>query len=147
MLIITEDLMMSFKHKTDIQIRFKDIDQLGHVNNANHITYFETSRVNYFKDVFKNETNWKETGLILAHTEITYKNPIFLEDTISCYTKVSKIGNKSFDMENLIVKTCNSQDIIVAYGKSVLVCLNYLSKETIPIPTEWIQKIKQYDEI
>jgi acyl-CoA thioester hydrolase len=147
MLIITEDLMMSFKHKTDIQIRFKDIDQLGHVNNANHITYFETSRVNYFKDVFKNETNWKETGLILAHTEITYKNPIFLEDTISCYTKVSKIGNKSFDMENLIVKTSNSQDIIVAYGKSVLVCLNYLSKETIPIPTEWIQKIKQYDEI
>lgn len=147
MLIITEDLMMSFKHKTDIQIRFKDIDQLGHVNNANHITYFETSRVNYFKDVFKNETNWKETGLILAHTEITYKNPIFLEDTISCYTKVSKIGNKSFDMENLIVKTSNSQDIIVAYGKSVLVCLNYLSKETIPIPKEWIQKIKQYDEI
>lgn len=147
MLIITEDLMMSFKHKTDIQIRFKDIDQLGHVNNANHITYFETSRVNYFKDVFKNETNWKETGLILAHTEITYKNPIFLEDTISCYTKVSKIGNKSFDMENLIVKTSNSQDVIVAYGKSVLVCLNYLSKETIPIPTEWIQKIKQYDEI
>ena len=138
---------MSFKHKTDIQIRFKDIDQLGHVNNANHITYFETSRVNYFKDVFKNETNWKETGLILDHTEITYKNPIFLEDTISCYTKVSKIGNKSFDMENLIVKTSNSQDIIVAYGKSVLVCLNYLSKETIPIPTEWIQKIKQYDEI
>ncbi|MBP6756529.1 MAG: acyl-CoA thioesterase [Bacteroidia bacterium] len=147
MLIITEDLMMSFKHKTDIQIRFKDIDQLGHVNNANHITYFETSRVNYFKDVFKNETNWKETGLILAHTEITYKNPIFLEDTISCYTKVSKMRNKSFDMENLIVKTSNSQDIIVAYGKSVLVCLNYLSKETIPIPTEWIQKIKQYDEI
>jgi acyl-CoA thioester hydrolase len=147
MLIITEDLMMSFKHKTDIQIRFKDIDQLGHVNNANHITYFETSRVNYFKDVFKNETNWKETGLILAHTEVTYKNPIFLEDTISCYTKVSKIGNKSFDMENLIVKTSNSQDIIVAYGKSVLVCINYLSKETIPIPTEWIQKIKQYDEI
>lgn len=147
MLVINEDLIKSFKHKTSIQIRFKDIDQLGHVNNANHITYFETSRVNYFKDVFKNETNWKETGLILAHTEITYKNPIFLEDTISCYTKVSKIGNKSFDMENLIVKTSNSQDIIVAYGKSVLVCLNYLSKETIPIPTEWIQKIKQYDEI
>jgi len=147
MLVITEDLIMSFKHKTDIQIRFKDIDQLGHVNNANHITYFETSRVNYFKDVFKDETNWKETGLILAHTEITYKNPIFLEDTISCYTKVSKIGNKSFDIENLIVKKYNKQDMIVAYGKSVLVCLNYLSNETIVVPTEWVKKIKQYEQI
>jgi acyl-CoA thioester hydrolase len=147
MLVITEDLIMSFKHKTDIQIRFKDIDQLGHVNNANHITYFETSRVNYFKDVFKDETNWKETGLILAHTEITYKNPIFLEDTILCYTKVSKIGNKSFDIENLIVKKYNKQDMIVAYGKSVLVCLNYLSNETIVVPTEWVKKIKQYEQI
>ena len=27
-----------YRHKTPIQIRFKDIDKLGHVNNANHIT-------------------------------------------------------------------------------------------------------------
>jgi acyl-CoA thioester hydrolase len=147
MLVITEDLIMSFKHKTDIQIRFKDIDQLGHVNNANHISYFETSRVNYFTDIFKGETNWKENGLILAHTEITYKNPIFLEDTISCLTKVSKIGNKSFDMENLIIKTENKQCKIIAYGKSVLVCLNYLSNETIPVPSEWVKKFKQYEGI
>ena len=37
-----------FRHKTKIQIRFKDIDKLGHVNNANHITYFELARVDYF---------------------------------------------------------------------------------------------------
>jgi acyl-CoA thioesterase FadM len=60
---------------------------------------------------------------------------------------VSKIGNKSFDIENLIVKTSNSQDIIVAYGKSVLVCLNYHCNETIPIPIEWVKKIKHYEGI
>ena len=59
MISVTDDLITRFKHKTDIQIRFKDIDQLGHVNNANHLTYFETSRVKYFNDIFAAETKWR----------------------------------------------------------------------------------------
>jgi acyl-CoA thioesterase FadM len=42
-----------FKHKLQIQIRYKDVDIQGHVNNANHITYFETARVNYFNESFE----------------------------------------------------------------------------------------------
>ena len=41
----------SFNHFTEIQIRFKDIDMQGHVNNANHLTYAEIARVEYFKKV------------------------------------------------------------------------------------------------
>jgi acyl-CoA thioester hydrolase len=48
------ELLSSYIHKLKIQVRFKDIDKQGHVNNANHITYFETARVEYFKDVFRN---------------------------------------------------------------------------------------------
>ena len=147
MITVTDDLITEFKHKTDIQIRFKDIDQLGHVNNANHLTYFETSRVKYFNDVFRGETNWKETGLILAHTEITYKKPVFLEDQIICYTKISKIGNKSFDIENIIVRKQNELLTVCAYGKSVLVCLNYQTKETISMPADWAKSIQLFEQI
>ena len=147
MISVTDDLITRFKHKTNIQIRFKDIDQLGHVNNANHLTYFETSRVKYFNDIFAAETNWKETGLILAHTEISYKKPIFLEDEISCYTKISKIGNKSFDIENIIVKKEKQVLTVCAYGKSVLVCLNYETKETITMPIDWAKSIQLFEEI
>ncbi len=147
MISVTDDLITRFKHKTDIQIRFKDIDQLGHVNNANHLTYFETSRVKYFNDIFAAETNWKEIGLILAHTEISYKKPIFLEDEISCYTKISKIGNKSFDIENIIVRKEKQVLTVCAYGKSVLVCLNYLTKKTISMPVDWVKSIQLFEEI
>ena len=147
MISVTDDLITRFKHKTDIQIRFKDIDQLGHVNNANHLTYFETSRVKYFNDICAAETNWKEIGLILAHTEISYKKPIFLEDEISCYTKISKIGNKSFDIENIIVRKEKQVLTVCAYGKSVLVCLNYLTKKTISMPVDWVKSIQLFEEI
>ena len=45
--------MTPFKEKTQVQIRFKDIDSMGHVNNANHITYFELARLNYFETLTK----------------------------------------------------------------------------------------------
>jgi acyl-CoA thioester hydrolase len=81
-----------YKHKTPIQIRFKDIDKLGHVNNANHITYFELARIHYFRDVINESVNWNEQGVILAKTEINYHRPILLSDNVFVYSRVSKMA-------------------------------------------------------
>jgi acyl-CoA thioester hydrolase len=147
MISLTDDIIQKFKHKTDIQIRFKDLDNLNHVNNANHLTYFEISRIKYFKDVFRGENKWKEYSVIMANTEITYKIPIYLQDEISCYTRVSRIGNKSFDVENIIVKKENDKFLTCAFGKSVLVCLNKIISETAKLPTEWVNSIKTFEGI
>lgn len=136
----------SYKHKIKIQVRFKDIDKQGHVNNANHLTYFETARVEYFKDVFRNKIDWIKKGMILAHSEITYKSPIFLEDNIYCYTKINKFGTKSFEIENIITKEQNGGIELAAFGKSVLVCIDYETKETIEVPKEWIEAVKAFEE-
>ena len=58
--------MEGFRHQTNIQLRFKDIDALGHVNNANHFTYFEVARVRYFDEVVKEAVEWSRQGIILA---------------------------------------------------------------------------------
>ena len=136
----------SFKHKIKIQVRFKDIDKQGHVNNANHITYFETARVEYFKDVFRNQTDWIKTGMILAKTEITYKVPILLEDSTYCYTRINQFGNKSFEIENSItIENPDKSTIVAAFGKSTLVCMNYDTRQTVEVPKEWIASVKQYE--
>src|SRR6185295_2069638 len=101
---------MNFKHKTPIQIRFKDIDALNHVNNANHVTYFELARVNYFDDVVNEEINWSEQGIILASISVEYKAPIFIKDNIFVYTRCTRLGNKSFDLAYSLVKEKNGKE-------------------------------------
>src|SRR3954466_1695471 len=82
-----------YKHYIKIQVRYKDIDIQGHVNNANHITYFEVARVQYFTDIFARENNWQKTGMILAKTEIDYKVPIlFYHCQCSCEKSERSIG-------------------------------------------------------
>ena len=136
--------MNPFRHKTPIQLRFKDIDRLGHVNNANHITYFELARVDYFNTLMGRGTkiDWDSESLILARIEMDYKQPILLEDHISVYTWVSRLGSKSFDMSCAIVKAAEGgAEIEVAKGLAVIVCFNYKLNQTIPIPESWKEKM------
>ena len=87
--------MEGFKHKTPIQIRFKDVDSFQHVNNANHFTYIEIARVHYFDE---QDMKWSKQGVILASAKIDYKLPILLREKVFVYTKCSRMGNKSFDL-------------------------------------------------
>lgn len=131
----------SFKHKCDIQVRYFDIDAQGHVNNATFLTYIEQGRVSYMNTLFP-ENDFKKNGLIIARTEIDYFEPIFLNEKIVCYTKVSSIGNKSFTFENLLT---NSEKQIKSYAKSIMVCFNYIENCTIPVPKEWKKIIEEFE--
>ena len=139
--------LSKFKHKASIQIRFKDIDHMGHVNNANHITYFELARIHYFRDVIKETINWNELGVILAKTEINYHRPILLSDTVFVYSRVSKMGHKSYEVEYAItVENDNDREVVVcASGLSVQVCYNYLQKTTVAIPESWRLKVQEFE--
>lgn len=134
-----------FRHHIPVQVRFKDVDKQGHVNNANHLTYFETARVAYFVNVLGKEVDWDKTGVLLARTEIDYLEPIFLEDEIIVFTRVSKTGNKSFEMSNCIVKKSKDGLRECANGKSVFVCYDYLQKQSIEIPAVWRERFEQFE--
>jgi acyl-CoA thioester hydrolase len=133
--------MMEYKgHRyfVPIQVRFKDIDRLGHVNNANHHVFIETARVKFFTDTFGKENDFNKHGVILAHTEIDYFKPIFLHDDIYVSLKVTRLGNKSFDLEHFIIqKEANGDLIPKAHVKGVLVCIDYTINQTITIPNHW----------
>lgn len=137
---------MEFKHKTPIQIRFKDIDALNHVNNANHITYFELARVKYFDDVVNEKVNWSEQGIILAKISVDYKVPIYFKDKIFVYTKCSRLGNKSFDFTYSLVKEEDGKETELATGSSVQVCYDFIHQSTLTIPESWRKKVEAFEK-
>ena len=138
--------MQNFKHKFPIQIRFKDVDKMGHVNNANHLTYIELARLKYFEEIVKMEDGLsKDVGLILARIEIDYKQPLFLADQIFVYTRCSKIGTKSVELEWQIVRDKSGTVEIVAKGIAVIVYFDYEQGKTMLVPTKHRELIGQYE--
>jgi acyl-CoA thioester hydrolase len=137
---------MSNYHTSTIQVRFADIDKLGHVNNAKYLTYFEIARMQFFEDEFKNITDldWKTKGLILAKTEVEFLSPILLEDLVEIETYCTKIGNKSFELAYRVFKKKNNERTLAAKGSSVLVTYNYIEQKSIPIEESWKNELKRF---
>ena len=134
--------MKNFKHKTAIQVRFADMDMMGHANNSAYSTFIEYARMKYFDDVVAEEGVWsKLEGLILARLEIDFRLPIVLGDEIFIYTRCSRMGTKSFEMSCSIIKDENGIEIELAKGLAIIVCFNYKTNQTILIPEKWKTKM------
>jgi len=133
-----------YKYKTPIAIRFSDIDNVGHVNNAIYLTYFEVARLNYFREVI----NWslREHGIIVGRTEVNYLKPITLEDQLFCYVRTTRIGNSSFDVMHVLVRLTDHGEEICTTGKTVCISYDYTAKKSVPIPEKERHKLIEYDE-
>lgn len=137
---------MSNFHTSKIQVRFADIDKLGHVNNAKYLSYFEIARMQFFEDEFKNvkDLDWKTKGLILAKTEVEFIVPILLEDKVEIETFCTKIGNKSFDLAYRVFRINNQERMLAAKGSSVLVAFNYVEQKSILVEESWKKELSRF---
>ncbi|MCC7303139.1 MAG: acyl-CoA thioesterase [Bacteroidia bacterium] len=138
--------MRDYKHFTPIQIRFKDIDALGHVNNANHITYLELARISYFEEVVGSNINWNEKGIILANSSIDYLSPVYLKEALKVGTRCSGLGTKSFTLEYSMQVERGGKTVEVAKARTVLVCYNYRKSQPMNMPPVWRKKLVAFDQ-
>jgi len=113
-----------------IQVRFSDLDVMGHVNNAIYLSYFEYARVYYFGLLLGKEWDWKTAGVLLVKNEVEYFIPILLTDTPEITIGLESIGTKSFCL-NYEVKVNGK---VTTTGKSTLVCFDSRKHTSIEIP-------------
>lgn len=134
--------MSPFKYKMPLQIRFNDIDMLGHVNSAVHFTYFELARVSYFNELDKElKIDWATMSFVVAKMEMEYKQQIMMEDKLHISVWVSRIGTKSFDMACTIVRESEGKETEVAKGFAVIVCFNFKINQTVAFPEAWKERM------
>lgn len=130
--------------KTEIQIRFSDIDILQHVNNVVLQEYYDLGKSDYFKEVLKLPIVWNERGFIAAATNSSYIAEVKINDDIVVTTRVSKIGTKSITIyQEIIARNCG---MVKSTSTSVLVAFDIVNHVSIEIPEHWREDIEKYEE-
>ena len=122
----------AFRHRTRVEVRFRDIDAFGHVNNAVVSSYIEQARVRYLIDVLDVDPVGR-MPLILANISIDYLSPIFFNDPVEIGSQVDWVGSTSIAMSHL-VKAVERE---LARSTSVLVAYDYMQARPMPVPDDW----------
>ena len=135
--------MEGFRHVTPITARFRDIDALGHVNNAVFFTYLEMARVEYMRNVvFRTRShNLSEAGLILARISCDFKRPIFYGQAVEVGTRVAELRNSSF----LVAQRIEADGQLAATADAVVVRYDYQAGASVRISDEFRAKIETFE--
>lgn len=120
-----------FTHWVDV--RFRDLDVLGHVNNAVYSTYFESARIAYYAAL--TGLPLERLDIILAETTVRFRAPAHFGDRLGIGARVASVGNKSFVMEYAAVR--EGDGALIAEGRSVLVAYDYREGTTKPVSEEF----------
>lgn len=127
---------MAFSHP--IEVRFRDVDALGHVNNAVVVTYFEVARYAWWRD-YLNGRPFEDEGFLIARLEVDYRRPILISDAIRVEVRCSRLGNSSFDLQSRIL---DGNGTLFAEGKTVQVMVQAGTARPVPIRPEtraWLE--------
>ena len=132
-----------YRHRTSLQVRFRDIDAFGHVNNAVFFSYVELARIRYLLDVLQPDQPFDRMPLILARIELDYRSPIQFGEEVLVDSRVDRVGRTSFDMVHRM--TAGADARLVGDVQSVLVTYDYAAARPMPVPDEWRRRFGDHE--
>jgi len=139
---IGQSVNARFRFVRTIDVRFRDLDALGHVNHVVYLSYVEQVRTEYFRDVLLLQVPADLTWVI-ARVWCDYLLPVGFGDRVEAGWRISRLGGASADYEFEL--GCAGK--MVARGGGVLVNSDARAARSAPIPDAWRTRIAEYEGI
>jgi acyl-CoA thioester hydrolase len=140
-----------FRYQHAIEVRFRDTDAMGHVNNAVYLTYFEAARAGYYRAVTGRafETLAEtDQSMIMAHARVEYRAPVFFGETVIVACRTAWVSRSSFSIVYRLTAADDSPrggGRRLADGESIQVMYDYSAGRPMRLPTAMVGALESYE--
>lgn len=131
---------MDAPFETIVAVRFRDVDTMGHVNNAVYATFLEEARAAYFREVLGERLDLVDT--VLVSLQIEYRHEISLGDEVTTRLEVLEPGTSSIPMEYTIYVG----DTVAATAKTTQVLIDQETGSSRPLSEAWRDDIEAFED-
>lgn len=133
-----------FRHYLPVQLRFNDIDMLGHVNNSVYITLFDMGKTRYFETALP-DVDFRHIPIVVVNVNCDLLEPTYFNDSVEMFTRVARIGNRSITMDQRIVDTATGH--LKARCTTVLAGFDPATATGAPLDPVYVAAIREFDNI
>lgn len=126
-----------------IETTWRDLDAIGHVNNAVYFSYFETARTKYWFDM-NGRVGTRDLDFIVAHAQCDFRSQLSLAEKIDVCVKIAEMRTSSFDFLYEIRRSDGGE--VAATGKVVAVLYSWHRNEKMRFTEELREKIRKFQQ-
>lgn len=132
--------LSTYPHRTEISLRFADIDPQWHLNNVRVAEYYQEARVSFFRHLSKDLGYERPAGsrTLVAHQSIDYLSEVTYPGSIIVGIGVGRIGSSSWSLAMGMFK----DDVCVGLSATVLV--NGAADGSAPLPPEFRSLLERF---
>jgi len=124
-------VLSGYRFVYPVDVAFRDLDALAHVNNTVFLRYLESARIAYWLQVTRRQ-GLGALDMILARAEIDFRGPLFFGQSIDVGVRTESLRRSSFTMGFRIVEQKTGR--LVADARKVLVYYDFAAQEKRDIP-------------
>ncbi len=132
--------------KFNIRPRYDEVDQMGYVYHANHVTYCHQARTELLRKYGINDFELEEQGYMLPviSFNIQYKTPARYDELLTIKTTIKELPKVRFQF---FFEIRNKENKIVSKGNSEVVFVNKETRVPMQVPN-FVYKIleKEFEE-
>ncbi|HET6396689.1 MAG TPA: thioesterase family protein [Pseudoxanthomonas sp.] len=118
--------------RVPISVRWRDMDAMGHVNNAKYVSYLEEARVRWMQGV-PGVSMTDPVAPVVAATHVNYRAPIVWPNDIVVELFVERLGNSSVTIGHRIVDQ-KDEGVLYSDGHVVVVWMDTRTGRSAPLP-------------
>ncbi|MCX8032489.1 MAG: acyl-CoA thioesterase [Thermoleophilia bacterium] len=121
-------MLEEYPVRVEIDVRWADMDALGHVNHTMYLQYFEIARIEYLMrlGIQPPSQQWGEYGFILAGVTCRFLAPVTFPDRLSVGARIVRLGEDRALMEH--AAHSHKLDRLVAVGDATVVAYDYVNR-------------------
>jgi acyl-CoA thioester hydrolase len=114
--------------RVELPLRHRDMDALGHVNQAVYHELLEETRSALFRNALP---DLPFTGYVLVHAAVDYRSEVRIEDRrLTGECRVADLGRSRIELENRLVKPDGT---VAIEGRAVLVAWDEETRRARPL--------------
>lgn len=120
-----------FHHELPVQLRFNDIDILGHLNNIVYFSLYDLAKARFLQSLRESPKDWRKVECVIANINCTYIRPIFFGEEIIALTRCTTVGDRSFTLQQCLVEKESRE--IRSMCETVMVCFDPATGKSAPM--------------
>ncbi len=130
-----------FRFVHPVEVRFRDLDPMGHVHHSLPLMYWEESRARYWRTVAGRQTV-EAIDYVMGELSLRYHDRILFPATLRSGVRVTRLGRSSFDMAYGL---WDGDGRLLASGSSTQVMFDYDAGRSKPIDPATRARIEEYE--